>query len=267
MKILHLILLFWIVSLGSLYGQGTSGQFPHAIFAHGGLTRFDTAQRTIYLTFTGGDYNDGKGVVKRILRQRAAPANFFFTGDFYRKKSNRSFIGYLKRKGHYLGAHSDKHLLYATWENRDSLLVTRQEFEQDLLENYRVMAEFGIVKDRAPFFMPPYEWYNSKISAWTEAMGLQLINFTPGTRSNADYTTPDMGQRYWSSAAIFQSILDYEAKESKGLNGFILLLHVGTHPSRTDKMYKLLPQLIDTLRDRGYRFASLHDLQYCLKLK
>ena len=260
MKILHLILLLWIISLGSLYSQATARPYPKAVFAHGGLTRFDTTQAIIYLTFTGGDYNDGKGVVRRILRQKAIPANFFFTGDFYRTKSNKPFIRQLIRAGHYLGAHSDKHLLYATWEDRDSLLVTRQEFEEDLRDNYQVMAKFGIVKDRALFFMPPYEWYNSKISKWTAKMGLQLINFTPGTRSNADYTTPDMGKRYWSSTAILKSILDFEAKERKGLNGFILLLHVGTHPSRTDKMYNLLPQLIDTLLSRGYHFASLHDL-------
>ncbi len=248
------------MSLGPLFGQAGSRQYPHAVFAHGGLTRIDTTQANIYLTFTGGDYNDGKGIVKRILRQKSISSNFFFTGDFYRKKSNRSFIRQLKRAGHYLGAHSDKHLLYATWEDRDSLLVTRQEFEQDLRENYRVMAEYDILEKQALFFMPPYEWYNSKISKWTADLGLQLINFTPGTRSNADYTTPDMGKRYWSSDAILKSILDFEAKETNGLNGFILLLHVGTHPSRVDKMYKLLPQLIETLHQRGYHFASLHNL-------
>ncbi len=39
-------------------------------------------------------------------------------------------------------------------------------------------------------------WYNAQISAWTAERGLTLVNFTPGTRSNADYTTPDMGDRY-----------------------------------------------------------------------
>ena len=261
LKILYLIFLFWNMSWGSLSGQATSKQYHHAVFAHGGLTRFDTTKPIIYLTLTGGDYNDGTRVVKRLLRKKPVLANFFFTGDFYRSKSNRSFIRYLIRAGHYLGAHSDQHLLYATWENRDALLVTREEFEEDLQDNYQAMASYGIRKEHAFFFMPPYEWYNSKISKWTAEMGLQLINFTPGTRSNADYTTPDMGKRYWSSIAILKSILDFEARESNGLNGFILLLHVGTHPSRVDKMYKLLPQLIDTLRSRGYRFASLHELQ------
>ncbi len=260
LKIPHLILFFWVLNLPYLVAQNTPNPYPRSVFTHGGLTRLDTTESIIYLTFTGGDYNDGKTVVQRVLRRKSVKANFFFTGDFYRLKANRSFIQSLLKGGHYLGAHSDQHLLYAAWENRDSLLLTRGEFEEDLRENYRVMAEFDIIKERARFFMPPYEWYNRKISEWTQALGLQLINFTPGTRSNADYTTPDMGRRYWTSKAILQSILDFETAANNGLNGFILLLHVGTHPSRKDKMYMLLPTLIDTLRSRGYQFATFHDL-------
>ncbi|MEZ4764225.1 MAG: hypothetical protein R3C26_13910 [Calditrichia bacterium] len=40
----------------------------------------------------------------------------FFTGDFYRNRANKKLIEHLRKDGHYLGAHSDKHLLYATWE-------------------------------------------------------------------------------------------------------------------------------------------------------
>lgn len=254
----YLILLSLLSGLS--FGQRASSSYPNATYAHGGLIRLDATKPVIYLTFTGGDYNDGKTVVKRVLRRKSVLANFFFTGDFYRLKTNQAFIRTLIKQGHYLGPHSDKHLLYASWENRDSLLVTKSEFEMDLLDNYRVMEGFGIQKSQARFFMPPYEWYNQKISDWTNELGLQLINFTPGTRSNADYTTPEMGKRYWRSEAILESILDFEIKAKKGLNGFILLLHVGTHPSRKDKMYRLLPALIDTLRERGYRFASLHEL-------
>ncbi|MEM8891141.1 MAG: cellulase, partial [Bacteroidota bacterium] len=120
--------------------------------------------------------------------------------------------------------------------------------------------QFGIKKEQARFFMPPYEWYNQQISTWTQEMDLVLINFSPGTRSNADYTTPDMGKRYLSSQIIFDSILKYEEESSNGLNGFILLLHIGTHPSRTDKMYDRLAELIDTLRSRGYSFSVLSEL-------
>lgn len=106
-------------------------------------------------------------------------------------------------------------------------------------------------------FMPPYEWYNETISRWISEQGLTLINFTPGTLSNADYTTPDMGSRYLGSEDIFRNILVYESESKTGLNGFILLLHLGVHPNRKDKFYDLLNRLISELRSRGYRFSML----------
>ncbi len=231
--------------------------FPNATFRFGGLERADTTVRTIHLIFTGGDYNDGGHWIKKQLKKKKVPAHFFFTGDFYRNPNNRRLITALKRRGHYLGPHSDRHLLYAGWEDRDALLVDHSTFTTDLLNNYAVMEDFGISRKDAPLFLPPYEWYNQQISDWTAELGLQLINFSPGTRSNADYTTPDMGPRYLSSKRIYDSILNYEKQSTNGLNGFLLLVHIGTHPDRTDKFYYLLPDLIDELRSRGYRFELL----------
>jgi peptidoglycan/xylan/chitin deacetylase (PgdA/CDA1 family) len=169
-------------------------------------------------------------------------------------------INQLKRDGHYLGAHSDKHLLYCDWTRRDSLLVTRNDFVRDLNDNYNAMKSFGIEKKDAPFFLPPFEWYNSTIASWTKGQGLQLINFSPGTRSAADYTFPEMNERYLSSEKIYQSIIDYERKDPNGMNGFILLIHIGTDPGRTDKFYHKVEELIDELKTKGYRFVRVDEL-------
>lgn len=234
--------------------------FQHSIIQYGGLVRADTTDHSIFLVFTGGDYNDGGKRIKRYLKKKNVRAHFFLTGDFYRAKENKRLIKGLIKEGHYLGPHSDRHLLYATWEDRNTLLVSKDEFTADLLKNYEVMETFGISRQEAPFFMPPYEWYNRKISKWTTELGLYLVNFSTGTRSNADYTTPDMGAKYIDSGRIYESILRYETTSSCGLNGFILLVHIGTHPDRIDKFYYKLPQLIDELRKRGYRFGLLSEL-------
>ena len=85
------------------------------------------------------------------------------------------------------------------------------------------------------------------------------MNFTPGTYSNADYTTPDM-KNYRSSAAILDSIFSYEKTSSSGLNGFILLIHIGTNPARKDKLYKQLPSLLDHLRRKKYKLVTINEL-------
>ena len=121
------------------------------------------------------------------------------------------------------------------------------------------MAKFGIRKDDAPFFLPPYEWYNDSIAAWTKQLDFQLINFTPGTKSHADYTDPAM-KNYIGSDDILASILRYEANNSSGLNGFILLMHIGAGPARTDKLYNKLPRLLRELKKRGYRLVRVDEL-------
>ena len=223
----------------------------------GAIVRGDLARKEIHLVFTGHAYADGGERIRQILKKHQAPAHFFFTGDFYRDPTCKKLIKSLKRDGHFLGAHSDKHLLYASWEDRDSLLVSRETFIQDLAANYREMERFGIQRKAAGLFLPPYEWYNEKISEWTRDLGLTLINFSQGTGSNADYTTPDLGPRYRDSATIYDQILNYESSSESGLNGFILLLHVGTNPDRTDKFYELLDPLLVELEHRGYKFTLL----------
>lgn len=49
------------------------------------------------------------------------------------------------------------------------------------------------------------------------------------------------------------------AYQMEGLNGHILLIHLGTVPERTDKFYNHLPRLIRTLQRRGYEFVPLQE--------
>lgn len=237
---------------------------PVAIFSqgisHGAVTRGDTTQPEIALIFTGGDYNDGGVEILHTLSAENVPAGFFFTGGFYRNPENTRLIRDLKSAGHYLGPHSDQHLLYCSWENRDSLLVTKDEFTSDILTNYGIMDSlFGVDKEAAPYFIPPYEWYNDSIAAWSKELGLMLFNYSPGTISPADYTTPEM-PNYRSSDEIWESITSYERNSPNGMNGFILLVHIGTHPDRTDKFYYRLGELITYLRNQGYSFVRIDQL-------
>ena len=219
----------------------------------GAIIRMDTSQAAIYLIFSGHDHNEGRMNVLQTLRDKNVKASFFFTGDFYRNPVNREFIDKLLRDDHYLGTHSDKPLLYADWTHRDSTLVSRDSFRTDLQNNYEAMEQlFGISIEDAPIFLPSYEWYNSDIAQWSTELGRTLINLTPGTGTARDYTWPEMGNRYTDSPTIISNLMDYEAENT--LNGAILLIHLGTDPRRTDKLYHSLGQIIDDLTAIGYQF-------------
>jgi len=249
-------LLLVLISPSPAQAQQSSSPFQ---FIQGAIVRGDTSVRELALVFTGDTYADGGMHIARVLEQQGIKGSFFLTGKFYRNPDFKAVLDALMAGGHYMGAHSDQHLLYCDWKKRDSLLVSREEFRMDLENNYKAMQAFGIEKEDASFFLPPYEWYNDSIAAWTSSLGLQLINFSFGTLSHADYTVPGTSG-YRTTQEICSSILDYETAFPSGLNGFILLSHIGTELSRSDKFYHHLDKLISELRSRGYRFLRVDEL-------
>ena len=239
---------------GSATAAHLTTQPDNNIYQDGGIIRTDPSVKHIDFVFTAADKADGAERIISTLRKYNIKGGFFFTGEFFEMYPD--VVRRLVAEGHYVGSHSYGHLLYAPWGNRDSLLVTKQEFEEDIFKSYKVLREFGITD--APYFIPPYEHYNATISSWARQLGLQVINYTPGTLTNGDYTTPEM-KRYFSSKEILSRIWEYERTDPNGLNGHIMLIHLGTDPARTDKFYDKLPGLIRELRRKGYSFTPLKD--------
>lgn len=250
-----------IYLLAAMQGEAKGSQKNITSFKteQGAFIRGDEKQKKLALVFTGDEFGDGSEFIRQTLAKEKVKASFFLTGRYYRTQQFQSSVKKLRSDGHYLGAHSDQHLLYCDWKDRNRLLVTRRQFEEDIHENYQAMKKLGIKKEQALYFLPPYEWYNDSIAAWTRNAGLQLVNYTPGTISHADYTWPGE-KNYRSSQQIWDSILDFEKKEKWGLNGFVLLLHIGTDARRKDKFYNLLPDLIRELREKGYEFVGIDEL-------
>lgn len=216
-----------------------------------GIVRTDTTKKEISLVFTADEFADGLPVISRVLKEQQVKASFFFTGRFYAQHDVRALI----KEGHYLGPHSDQHLLYCDWKKRDSLLVTPAAFRTDMMQCLAKMKKAGVDTSEVRYFIPPYEWWNNTIGEWAADMGLQIVNFTPGTGSNADYTYPEMGAAYKSSATILSSIYQFK----NGLNGVILLIHAGTDPRRKDKLYDHLGELITFLKKEGYTFRKINE--------
>ncbi|TFH33626.1 MAG: polysaccharide deacetylase family protein [Bacteroidia bacterium] len=228
-------------------------------YQSGAVIRGDSSIKTLSLVFTGDSYAEGGEYIMDILAKHNIRGSFFFTGNFYRNPQFNQLIVSLRDQDHYLGPHSDRHLLYCAWENRDSLLVSESEFRRDMANNLKEMEKFGIRRDEARIFMPPFEWYNTSIARWSEEFGLVLINYTPGSRSHTDYTTPSMSA-YTGSKTILESIYRFNEDNLSGLNGFILLTHIGAGEERTDKFFLYLDELISTLSDGGYTFCRIDSL-------
>lgn len=224
---------------------------------HGGIVRGDLTKKSISLIFTGGDFGEGTGHVLDVLKKEGIKAGFFVTGDYLRKPELVEGLKRAVAEGHYVGPHSDKHPLYCPWDDREKTLVTENEFKTDLGKNISDLKHLGALASGPVYFIPPYEWFNADQVKWAHEMGVTIFNFSPGSGSNRDYM-PETEKRFVSSQQIMDDILAYEKKDPHGLNGYLLLLHVGA--DRKDKMFLLLQPMVDELKARGYRFVRVDEM-------
>jgi peptidoglycan/xylan/chitin deacetylase (PgdA/CDA1 family) len=216
---------------------------------HGGVVRGPRDRARVALAFTAHEHGEGLATILDLLASARAKGSFFFTGDFLRRSEYEPLIRRAVAEGHLVGPHSDRHLLYAAWEDRRTL-VTRDEFARDLLDNLRELERFGVRRASLRWWMPPYEWYSADIARWSAELGVRVMNFTPGTRTNADYLG-ESEPRFLSSAAILDTVRVRLREDPDAMNGYVLLVHAGVGPGRRDKFVdNALPSLIELLRAR-----------------
>jgi len=241
-----------------LFGCGlkqTIGFRPPSVKdSQGATVRIDTSRKVIHLIFSADLIFEGAEPILQTLDKNNIKASFFLTGNCLREEKFKPVIQEIIQKGHYVGGHSDKHLLYASWDNRNQLLVTPDSLIADFRQNMAELEKYGVDITKVHYFLSPYEYYNKETVRIIESLGQTVINYTPGLRTAADYTTPDM-PNYKSSQELIDQLFAYEAK--KGLNGSIILIHPGTEDSRTDKLYLRLDEIIRYLKGKGYVFERL----------
>jgi peptidoglycan/xylan/chitin deacetylase (PgdA/CDA1 family) len=225
----------------------------------GAIVRGPADIKQIALVFTAHEYAEGASVICDSLARHRAKASFFVTGDFLANPKFTPIVRRIIHDGDYLGPHSDKHLLYCGWGKDRKTLVSQDQFNHDVEANISKIEHFGVPRSQITCFLPAYEQPNEQIADWSHQLGLTLINYTLGTRSNADYTG-EKDRNFVSSKVIYESILKKEQSDPHGLNGFILLLHLGVGPERTDKFTNHFDALLDYLQKRGYQFVRVDDL-------
>ena len=221
-------------------------------YRQGAICRGLKDNKEMALVFTGGSFGEGLETILDELKARNIKAGFFFTGEFFEIDSHKSLIRRLVKEGHYLGPHSDKHLLLASWDD-GSTQVTKEEFTEDLLKNIDRCVKFGFKRKDIRYWIPPFEHINEEVCGWAREAGIETFNFSRGTLSSTDWA-PESYKGFRPSERIIKSIRDYPSKDTYGYNGFIMLMHVGAG-ERKDKLHYHFSEILDLLRD--YKFTRI----------
>lgn len=186
----------------------------------------------IYLTFDAGYENGNVEKILDTLKVENVPAAFFILDNLVLK--NTDLVCRMADEGHTVCNHTAKHRDMTT-------VLTAEEFERELCAMENIYKE-TTGRDLAKFYRPPEGKFNEDNMKWANELGYKTIFWSFA------YADWDNSNQMPAGKAI-QKII------SETHPGEIILLHP---TSQTNA--EILPELIKTWREMGYRFGTLDEL-------
>lgn len=223
------------------------------------VSRGPTDQQALALTFDGGSDSRHTKEILQILRDNNLKCTLFLTGKFIQQNPN--LVRTMVADGHEIGNHTYSHPHFTTYaENRrhnlrkgiDSLFVTRQLLKTDSV----FFAVSG--QHLLPYWRAPYGEYNDDILRWAAAAGYRHVRWSRGF-DTYDWVTDESSRLFRTPRQIFDHFQTQDRRQPAGLNGVIVLMHLGSQRNG-NHVFQALPELISYLRQRGYKISKISEL-------
>lgn len=212
--------------------SGSGEAFPIEQYSAYYLDRTATEEdKVFYVTFDCGYENGFTPSILDTLKEKNVKAMFFVTKDFIVK--NPEYIIRMKEEGHLVGNHTVRHL--------NSPALSPEELAAELYEVASTMEELtGYSID--PFFRTPMGDYSERVLKVIQDMGYTSV--------------------FWSIAYYDYDVNNQPGKEyvvdhfdTYHHNGCIALIH-----NISESNTQALGDVLDLLREAGYRFGTLTEL-------
>ena len=198
------------------------------------ILRGPTGQPVVALTFDSGSDRGYAESILNTLATSGVPASFGITGQW--AESNGDLVRRVVNEGHHLVNHSYSHPSFTGYSTgAGPLSAAARKSEIDSCE--RVLVNLTGVGAK-PYFRPPYGDYDNGVLADIGQAGFAY---------NVMWTLDVNGWRGLSQDQIVSRVQNNHG------NGYIYLMHVGSQSQEGPA----LPRIITSLRDRGYRFATV----------
>jgi peptidoglycan/xylan/chitin deacetylase (PgdA/CDA1 family) len=221
----------------------------------------------VSFTFDGGSSaNAAMGIID-TLRSRNVKSTMFVTGQFIKKHPD--IVQKLIDEGHELGNHMFSHLHLTTYsENRQQ--TTRTTITHDIVCNELVSADQLLVSITghhfAPLWRAPYGEYNEQLCIWARDAGYVHIGWRQGKTWSDGFDTNDWiadseTPGFRTPDEVFTKIVTLANTKPYGINGGIILMHLGSErKNRDEQVYLKLGAMIDTLRVLGYEIVPVSEM-------
>jgi peptidoglycan/xylan/chitin deacetylase (PgdA/CDA1 family) len=243
-----------------------------AIMPESGLpVSFDNGtsqKKLVALTFDGSDNARAAQEILDTLRSRNVKATMFLSGRFLQRQQDvvRRILG----DGHEVGSHtySHPHLTSYAQDHTQTTLpsVTEAFLARELLITDSVFTALYGGARMSPLWRSPYGDHNRIICLWGQRAGFLHIGWGQGRtwRRNLDsndWTPNEETAGYHTPQEVYDKIVSLAGEAPGGINGGIILMHLGTVRTLRDKqVHLILGRLIDTLGSMGYRMVTVSEL-------
>ncbi|HDL53247.1 MAG TPA: hypothetical protein ENH32_04670 [Proteobacteria bacterium] len=226
------------------------------------LTRGDPLSRKVAITFDGGGQGNAAVRILDALKARGLKATFFLTGEFIKRYP--AIVRRIASEGHEVGNHTYNHphlTTYASNYRQDTLPGVTRKFLIAELEKNEVIYEKITGRKMEHLWRAPYGEQNAAIRRWAWEAGYRHVSWTYDSKTHQsldglDWVTDKSSALYLSSKQIVHKILSFDQGTNSGLGGGILLFHLGSE-RKTDPFYPRIGELLDQLKDRGYKVGSI----------
>jgi peptidoglycan/xylan/chitin deacetylase (PgdA/CDA1 family) len=223
------------------------------------IQRGNIDRKRIAITFDAGSDDSKTLEILQILNENQLKCTMFLTGKFI--EEHPELVKRMLTEGHEMANHTYDHPHLTTYEidSRHDLLpdISRQFIHRQLLKTDSVY--FSLTGQHLqPFWRAPFGEYNDEILTWAAEAGYLHIYWT-GSFDTHDWVTDEASSLFKTPNEVYDRILAMEKQQQAGLNGVIVLMHLGSQ--RTENhVYEVLPKLIRTIRDKGYSLGKISEL-------
>jgi peptidoglycan/xylan/chitin deacetylase (PgdA/CDA1 family) len=223
--------------------------------------------KAVSFTFDGGSIANAATEILDTLQSRNVKSTMFLTGHFIKR-----FPEIVKRiidQGHEIGNHTLNHPHLTSYsENRIQSTLPSTTF--NLLQSELITADHLLFettgKHFAHLWRAPYGEFNEEICTWARNLGYLHIGWRQGRSWRENFDTNDWipdreTPGFKTPDEVFTKIVSLANTKPYGVNGGIILLHLGTErKSREDQVHLKLGIMIDSLRSIGYSILPVSEM-------
>ena len=231
------------------------------------ITNGSSEKNLVALTFDGGSTNNAAQDILDTLSSRSVKATMFLTGQFIRKYPE--LVKKIALENHELGNHTLTHPHLTMWsQNRTqtTLPIVDARFIANQLSSNDSLLLRLTGKSFAPLWRAPFGEFNKTICRWAFEQGYVHVGWRQGktwmqTLDTNDWIPNEDTPGYRSPQEVLHKIMTMAETKPYGLNGGIILMHLGTdRTGREQQVHLILGTLIDTLRHKGYEPVTVSEL-------